>query len=595
MKRRTNMIKIINPTLLLAVLFSAAGSVGAVDYYLAAKPYTQLMPDSDVIPMWGYVEDLGGACYNATDAAARLACVDGLPDPQIPGPRLEATDANLTVLLSNGLPEPTSVVIAGQKNPVSTVTGPSWDDDTTGARGVDLNKKVRSFGAEAAQNGGAESYSWTTAGNNPLLVGTYIMHSGTQPQKQVYMGLYSAVTRDHTPADLTPVSGSLIADAYPGVAYEDEVVLFYSEIDPVLNKSIDCLPITVTCPPGIDPYTTSINYHPTWFLVNGEPYVDGLTADTFAGSAGESTTLVRWLSTAGKTHVPVLQGMYMSIQAEDGVPYTWQTSAGVETLAPRTQYSAMMPPLKTKDAILDILPADGSRFAVYDGNGYMTNPTDPGDVGVGDEVGGMVRFLAVESDVDEDGVPDGDDNCPTTYNPLQADGDGDGVGDICDNCPNTPNPDQSDVDGDTVGDVCDNCQTTPNTDQLDGDSDGVGDVCDNCVSTPNTDQADGDGDGVGDACDNCTDVVNSPQRDTDGDGYGNFCDADINTPNDGGVNNIDFGAFLSVWLTAAPDIVPYTLSDHADFNGDGGVNNIDFGIFLNSYLGVPGPSCCGTP
>ena len=572
MKRPTNMNRTIKSALFLAALISAAGPVGAVDYYLAAKPISQTMPDGDVIPMWGYVDDLGGACYNAADATARLACVDGLPDPQIPGPRLVATNANLTVFLSNGLPEPTSVVIAGQENPVSTVTGPSWDDDTTGARGADLNKKVRSFGAEAAQNGGAESYSWTTAGNNPLRVGTYVMHSGTHPQKQVYMGLYSAITRDETPADLTPVSGSLSADAYLGVAYEDEVVLFYSEIDPVLNKSIDCLSITVTCPPGIDPYTTSINYHPTWFLVNGEPYVDGLTADIFAGSAGESTTLVRLLSTAGKTHVPVLQGMYMSIQAEDGVPYTWQTSAGIKTLAPRTQYSAMMPPLKTKDAILDTLPADGSRFAIYDGNGYMTNPTDPGNVAVGDEVGGMVRFLAVDIDTDNDSVPDDKDNCPDTFNPSQEDDDGDGV-----------------------GDVCDNCVTTPNPSQLDGDSDGVGDVCDNCETTPNTDQADGDGDGVGDACDNCTDVVNSPQRDTDGDGYGNFCDADINTPNDGGVNNIDFGAFLSVWLTAAPDIVPYTLSDHADFNGDGGVNNIDFGIFLNSYLGVPGPSCCGTP
>lgn len=57
-------------------------------------------------------------------------------------------------------------------------------------------------------------------------------------------------------------------------------------------------------------------------------------------------------------------------------------------------------------------------------------------------------------DVDEDGVPNGEDNCPTTPNPDQSDSDGDGVGDVCDNCPDVDNPDQADTDGDGTGDVC---------------------------------------------------------------------------------------------------------------------------------------------
>ena len=43
------------------------------------------------------------------------------------------------------------------------------------------------------------------------------------------------------------------------------------------------------------------------------------------------------------------------------------------------------------------------------------------------------RFhVAMEDDADSDGVPDTQDNCPTTYNPSQSDADADGAGDACD-------------------------------------------------------------------------------------------------------------------------------------------------------------------
>ena len=58
-------------------------------------------------------------------------------------------------------------------------------------------------------------------------------------------------------------------------------------------------------------------------------------------------------------------------------------------------------------------------------------------------------------DTDGDGVLDGVDNCPSTYNPSQADRDGDGRGDVCDNCPSTANNDQADTDGDGAGNACD--------------------------------------------------------------------------------------------------------------------------------------------
>jgi hypothetical protein len=43
--------------------------------------------------------------------------------------------------------------------------------------------------------------------------------------------------------------------------------------------------------------------------------------------------------------------------------------------------------------------------------------------------------IATVADMDGDGVPDSQDNCPSVSNPDQTDTDGDGVGDACDLCP----------------------------------------------------------------------------------------------------------------------------------------------------------------
>ena len=138
-------------------------------------------------------------------------------------------------------------------------------------------------------------------------------------------------------------------------------------------------------------------------------------------------------------------------------------------------------------------------------------------------------------DTDGDGIPDINDNCPYTPNPLQTDSDGDGIGDACDNCPLVANPNQEDADDDGVGDLCDNCPDDYNPDQLDTDGDGVGDVCDNCpfVFNPNQDGTDSDGDGVPDQCDNCPDIANPDQSDLDGDGLGDPCDNCPVVPNPG--------------------------------------------------------------
>jgi hypothetical protein len=127
-------------------------------------------------------------------------------------------------------------------------------------------------------------------------------------------------------------------------------------------------------------------------------------------------------------------------------------------------------------------------------------------------------------DMDADGVPNEQDNCPTTPNPDQADADSDGYGDACDVCPMSPDSRQLDLDDDGVGDACDVCPNVPNPSQEDADGDGLGDVCDICPQSADPMQLDTDDDGRGDACDVCPLVEDPMQEDEDGDGVGDACD-----------------------------------------------------------------------
>ena len=98
-------------------------------------------------------------------------------------------------------------------------------------------------------------------------------------------------------------------------------------------------------------------------------------------------------------------------------------------------------------------------------NGWQALSATPGA-----RNGGQTSGLLIVSrlDLDADGIPDDEDNCPGVYNPTQSDMDHDGIGDTCDpdsdgdnilndvdNCPHDYNPDQTDTDGDGVGDACD--------------------------------------------------------------------------------------------------------------------------------------------
>ena len=153
-----------------------------------------------------------------------------------------------------------------------------------------------------------------------------------------------------------------------------------------------------------------------------------------------------------------------------------------------------------------------------------------------------------QTDRDNDGLLDGEDNCPRISNTDQANHDNDLQGDICDD----------DDDDDGILDQDDDCpqgvtgwfseaSTDHDTDgckdageDYDDDEDTVFDHNDLCplgpvgwISTSETD-AEGDGcadidtdsDGWVDQMDNCPNDVNSEQLDLDGDAIGDICDID---------------------------------------------------------------------
>jgi predicted acyltransferase (DUF342 family) len=198
----------------------------------------------------------------------------------------------------------------------------------------------------------------------------------------------------------------------------------------------------------------------------------------------------------------------------------------------------------------------------------LTNLNDP--VGSAGYFSGFPPALV---DLDFDGIPDGEDNCPEESNPGQGDMDGDGFGDACDDCPDDPDKVKqgecgcgvADVDEDNDGTLdcleVDYCPDDPDKEvpgicgcgvpDTDTDADNVPDCNDPCFEDPEkvdpgvcgcgTSDIDFDFDGVPSCFDECDEDntkidpgqcgCGNPDTDTDEDGTADCVD---NCPDDYG-------------------------------------------------------------
>lgn len=334
--------KTISKCVAFSLLMIASCQASALDVSLCAGETEKMMADGSSVKVWGY----------GLDSTGTGACAATVPGPQLD---VAATDVDLNITLRNTLSVPVSVMIPGMKAKATIPNDPVFFADGTYADGKP-KQRVRSLVAETAA-GTSHTYSFDAK------AGTHLYQSGTHPAVQVQMGLYGATVQDAT-----------AGQAYPGVSYNKDVVMLYSEIDPAMHDAIagsvaGALP--TYGPTGS--VTSTIGYKARYYLVNGESYTPGSTV--VAGNAGERI-LIRFLNAGLESHVPVLQGKHMSMVAEYGNKYPFA----------RQQYSALLAAGATKDAIFT--PTSVGDYPLYDRRLRLTNSAAPG-------AGGLMSILTV--------------------------------------------------------------------------------------------------------------------------------------------------------------------------------------------------------
>jgi FtsP/CotA-like multicopper oxidase with cupredoxin domain len=192
-----------------------------------------VLPDGNTMFMWGYSE--------------------GSNSFQHPGPVLCVNQGDIvTIILQNTLAEDVSIMFPGQQN--------------VQANGVPVQPQYDGLGAltslvqTAAANGGSITYSFVAS--NP---GSYLYESGTNPRKQVGMGLFGALI-------VRPTMGSsfLYNRADSQFTPEEEFLVLLSEIDPYQHQAVEN---------GL-PYDLN-NYKVRYWLINGRGFPDSM-ADNYA-------------------------------------------------------------------------------------------------------------------------------------------------------------------------------------------------------------------------------------------------------------------------------------------------------------------------
>lgn len=307
----------------------------AAEIDLALNPAATVMPDGTAgVRMWGYRVCAG----TVTD----IVCNNSGAPLTSPGAALVVppNDNTLQVTLYNQLRlVPTSFVVHGLNtamapvfaDAVGTVCTPSTTALPPTATPADEAARracrLRSFTTEAApppQTGVSPPAIYTY---NNVRPGTYLYQSGTLPQIQVQMGLYGMMSKDAGTA----------GTVYPGVTYDAQTRMIFSEVDAAMHASIYSGTLT----------GSTLDYNPRHFRTHIYDPLSNLPVQVNASSAaqfmGGPTHLIRMANAGLQTRVPALNNGTWALLGEDAQPYPYA----------REQHTALLPAAKTSEAFLN--------------------------------------------------------------------------------------------------------------------------------------------------------------------------------------------------------------------------------------------------
>ncbi len=203
-------------------------------------------------PMTGEFHLTTGECYISTPDGGSYymwayAVQHGMMAmPQYPGPTLEVNEGDtVKVVLNNMLPVPVSIVFPGQEG--VTASG--------GSPGL-LTREV-----EAGGMSGPVTYTFTAT--HP---GTYLYHSGTQPELQVEMGLVGALIIRPAMQHM----GEMWAYNHMDSRYTYETLYLLTEMDPVIHELAEC---------GMWNRIDLTTYWPVLWFINGRNAPDTMLMD----------------------------------------------------------------------------------------------------------------------------------------------------------------------------------------------------------------------------------------------------------------------------------------------------------------------------
>ncbi len=440
------------------LLLGAGASFAQQQVNLTAGPATLTLPDGSIVPMWGY--SCGAAVTGSTATCAKSnPAATGWSPVVITVPAGQDLQINLTNNLSfaagtgvNNIP--TSLVIVGQlggglgttatstPSPIHPTQTSTWPIAGTGSFTPPAQgPRVQSFSTEVAATPATTVQAPTALLWKAPRPGTYLIESGTHPSIQGPMGLYGILVVTAAPTVSTTGAETAPGTAYPGVTYNAEIPMIFSEIDPVQNNSVQAAVSTAgfsetavwSGQPGKCGNPTSLNYHtcyppavnytPLYYLINGVAFnKTNATASLFPAMPGTATApvtgnvLVRMVNAGLRMHVPSIVGAQtgtavapatppsgLSLIAEDGNPLP-----GLH----RVQSEVFMAAGKTYDVMVNV-PATGSTaLPVYDRELSLSGNATSRDTG-------MLAYIAVNGAALPSTSPAAVAN-PDTYNSVIA-------------------------------------------------------------------------------------------------------------------------------------------------------------------------------